>query len=150
MGHDIHGHGCGLSQHPELAIEGIARVGVVLIDSRLLTPAQDEDGPAQHDEGPSDAVLWDLRTILRTRLVGEVRRRVREAWLQRGASVPELSWTEHIFDPDVLTVGFARRVPTYKRLTLMLRDPERLTRLLTDPERPVQIVIGRASCRERV
>ena len=45
-------------------------------------------------------------------------------------------------DPDVLTIGFARRVPTYKRLTLMLRDPERLKRLLTDPERPIQLVIA--------
>jgi starch phosphorylase len=99
--------------------------------------------PAARDgEGPPDAVLWDLRTILRTRLVGEVRRRVREAWLQRGASVPELSWTEHIFDPDVLTVGFARRVPTYKRLTLMLRDPDRLRDMLLDPHRPVQLVVA--------
>ena len=99
--------------------------------------------PAAHDgEAPSDAVLWDLRTTLRARLVGEVRRRVREAWLQRGASVPELSWTEHIFDPDVLTVGFARRVPTYKRLTLMLRDPDRLRDMLLDPHRPVQLVVA--------
>ena len=45
-------------------------------------------------------------------------------------------------DPDVLTIGFARRVPSYKRLTLMLRDPERLKRLLLHPERPVQLVIA--------
>ena len=72
----------------------------------------------------------------------EVRRRVREAWLQRGASLPELGWTEHVFDPDVLTVGFARRVPTYKRLTLMLRDKDRLRDLLLDPHRPVQLVVA--------
>ena len=47
-----------------------------------------------------------------------------------------------MLDPDVLTIGFARRVPSYKRLTLMLRDPERLHALLLDPERPVQIVIA--------
>ncbi|GMA88690.1 hypothetical protein GCM10025868_39400 [Angustibacter aerolatus] len=47
-----------------------------------------------------------------------------------------------MLDPDVLTIGFARRVPTYKRLTLMLRDPDRLRALLLDPERPVQIVIA--------
>ena len=47
-----------------------------------------------------------------------------------------------MLDPDVLTVGFARRVPSYKRLTLMLRDPERLAGLLLDEERPVQIVIA--------
>ncbi|MCO1658204.1 alpha-glucan family phosphorylase [Pseudonocardia humida] len=89
-----------------------------------------------------DESLWALRSTLRARLVAEVRRRVREAWLQRGASTPELSWTDHIFDPDVLTVGFARRVPTYKRLTLMLRDKDRLRDLLLDPARPVQLVVA--------
>src|SRR5919202_1234483 len=87
-------------------------------------------------------MLWELRGALRARLVSEVRRRVREAWLQRGASVRELGWTDHVFDPDVLTVGFARRVPTYKRLTLMLRDPERLRDMLLDPHRPVQLVVA--------
>ena len=47
-----------------------------------------------------------------------------------------------MLDPDVLTIGFARRVPSYKRLTLMLRDPERLHALLTDPDRPVQLVVA--------
>ncbi len=54
----------------------------------------------------------------------------------------ELGWTATAFDPDVLTIGFARRVPSYKRLTLMLRDPQRLKKLLTDPDRPVQIVVA--------
>jgi starch phosphorylase len=90
----------------------------------------------------SDQDLWALRGVLRTRLVAEVRRRVREAWLQRGASTPELGWTDHVFDPEVLTVGFARRVPTYKRLTLMLRDKDRLRDLLLDPRRPVQLVVA--------
>ena len=47
-----------------------------------------------------------------------------------------------MLDPDVLTIGFARRVPSYKRLTLMLRDPERLKRLLLDREHPIQLVIA--------
>jgi glycogen phosphorylase len=89
-----------------------------------------------------DGELWGLRNALRARLVDEVRRRVRAAWLERGASTPELSWTDHVFDPDVLTVGFARRVPTYKRLTLMLRDPDRLRDLLLDPHRPVQLIVA--------
>ena len=89
-----------------------------------------------------DHGLWELRCQLRRRLVTEVRRRVREAWLQRGASPLELAWTDTVFDPDVLTVGFARRVPTYKRLTLMLRDHARLRALLLDPDRPVQLVVA--------
>ncbi len=98
--------------------------------------------PGDRPAEVSDAELWALRGALRARLVAEVRRRVRAAWLQRGASVPELGWTDHVFDENVLTVGFARRVPTYKRLTLMLRDKDRLRDLLLDPHRPVQLVVA--------
>jgi len=93
------------------------------------------------NEIPAEA-LWRMRTRLRGQLVDEVRRRVRGSWLERGATDAELAWTANVFDPDVLTVGFARRVPTYKRLTLMLRDPERLRAMLLDPQRPVQLVIA--------
>ncbi|EME58733.1 alpha-glucan family phosphorylase [Amycolatopsis decaplanina] len=93
-------------------------------------------------DGVSDEQLWALRRELREKLVAEVRRRVRAAWMQRGASALELGWTDTVFDPDVLTVGFARRVPTYKRLTLMLRDPERLRALLLDERRPIQLVVA--------
>ncbi|MDT4908958.1 MAG: glycogen phosphorylase, partial [Pseudonocardiales bacterium] len=78
----------------------------------------------------------------RQKLVHDVRERVRESWLTRGASPAELGWVDSVLDPDVLTIGFARRVPSYKRLTLMLRDEERLRALLLDPQRPVQIVIA--------
>ncbi|MGH3695853.1 MAG: alpha-glucan family phosphorylase [Pseudonocardiaceae bacterium] len=90
----------------------------------------------------SDTALWELRGLLRAKLVDEVRRRVRAAWLERGASAPDLGWIARIFDPNVLTMGFARRVPTYKRLTLMLRDRDRLRALLLDPEQPVQLIIA--------
>jgi glycogen phosphorylase len=86
--------------------------------------------------------LWSTRRMLRGRLVEEVRRRLRDTALSRGAAESEVGWTDGAFDPDVLTIGFARRVPSYKRLTLMLRDPDRLRALLLDPERPVQLVIA--------
>lgn len=86
--------------------------------------------------------LWDTRNTLRAVLVEEVRRRLRASWLERGAAPAELAWVDDVFDPTVLTVGFARRVPTYKRLTLMLRDPDRLRALLLDRERPVQLVVA--------
>ncbi|MFE5790461.1 alpha-glucan family phosphorylase [Rhodococcus erythropolis] len=86
--------------------------------------------------------LWETRNALRGKLVDEVRRRVRASWLERGATEAELGWTTGVFDPNVLTVGFARRVPTYKRLTLMLRDPERLRAMLLDEKRPVQLVVA--------
>ncbi|WP_433194930.1 alpha-glucan family phosphorylase [Nocardia sp. CA-107356] len=86
--------------------------------------------------------LWSTRNTLRATLVAEVRRRVRASWLERGAASAELDWVDGVFDPNVLTVGFARRVPTYKRLTLMLRDPQRLRALLLNPDRPMQLVVA--------
>ena len=93
------------------------------------------------DKVPS-AELWATKRKLRARLVEDARHRLRRSWQRRGASKAELGWIDNALDPDVLTVGFARRVPSYKRLTLMLRHPERLKRLLLDPERPVQLVIA--------
>jgi starch phosphorylase len=90
----------------------------------------------------TDTGLWELRRELRERLVTEVRSRLADSWRQRGAGRAELGWIDEVFDPEVLTIGFARRVPSYKRLTLMLKDPIRLRRLLLDPERPVQIVVA--------
>lgn len=90
----------------------------------------------------TDHDLWLLRRILRTRLVEDVRRRLRASWTERGADPGELDWVDGVLSPDVLTIGFARRVPTYKRLTLMLADPERFAALLLDEQRPVQVVVA--------
>lgn len=90
----------------------------------------------------SDAELWALRGEMRGELVAEARRRTYASWRERGASPAELGWVDDILSPDVLTIGFARRVPTYKRLTLMLRDQDRLKALLLHPERPVQLVVA--------
>ncbi|WP_344343669.1 alpha-glucan family phosphorylase [Kitasatospora putterlickiae] len=89
-----------------------------------------------------NAEVWDLRRTLRSQLVDEVRHRLRASWRQRGAGEAELGWVSSVLDPDVLTIGFARRVPSYKRLTLMLRDQQRLRALLLHPTRPVQIVVA--------
>ncbi len=86
--------------------------------------------------------LWWIRSQLRELLIDDVRRRLRRSWLERGASDAELGWIADAFDPNALTVGFARRVPTYKRLTLMLRDPDRLEKLLLDDQRPVQLIVA--------
>jgi len=99
------------------------------------------DVPADAARLP-DGELWELRRTLREQLVQEVRSRLYASWRQRGAARAELGWIDGVFDPDVLTIGFARRVPSYKRLTLMLRDGDRLRELLLHPERPVQIVVA--------
>jgi starch phosphorylase len=89
-----------------------------------------------------DREIWDLKRTLRTRFVEDARDRMRRSAAKRGFAAAETTWIDSALDPDVLTIGFARRVPTYKRLTLMLRDPARLKKLLLDPERPIQLVIA--------
>ncbi|MFD7339551.1 alpha-glucan family phosphorylase [Streptomyces violascens] len=89
-----------------------------------------------------DSEIWELRRELREQLVVEARERLRASWRQRGAGSAELGWIDGVLNPDVLTIGFARRVPSYKRLTLMLRDRDRLMELLLHPTRPVQIVVA--------
>ncbi|WP_270886625.1 alpha-glucan family phosphorylase [Pedococcus sp. 5OH_020] len=113
-----------------------------LADKHLGTHHMERDNAWERiSEVPRDAI-WSTKRELRKQLVLEARRRTRSSWAKRGASPAELGWVDDVLDPDVLTIGFARRVPTYKRLTLMLRDPARLKRLLLDEKRPIQLVIA--------
>jgi starch phosphorylase len=90
----------------------------------------------------SDLDLWSVRTRMREQLVADARRRVKAAWSNQNPGGAAPAWMNDLLDPSILTIGFARRVPTYKRLTLMLHDPERLRAILLNAERPVQIVIA--------
>ena len=111
---------------------------------RRLSPGWAERGEATWDrihEVP-DAELWRARERARERLVYFVRQRVLEQLTRRGGSGAENGWTEEIFDPGILTIGFARRFAQYKRGSLILTDVERLKRLLLSGDRPIQIVIA--------
>jgi len=101
-----------------------------------------DDLPAWEAVAEDPGRIFKIRQRLRARLVAEARSRLRASWKQRGASDAELSWIDSALDENILTIGFARRVPSYKRLTLMLQDPARLAALLLDPDRPVQMVIA--------
>ncbi len=98
-----------------------------------------------------DSRLWECRTASRKSLIEYVRSRLCQqlapfrlpAELEAsGAMSAEAEDARHIFDPNALTLGFARRFATYKRPNLLLHDPERLRRILADPERPVQLIIA--------
>ncbi|WP_340376121.1 glycosyltransferase family 1 protein [Streptomyces sp. SS7] len=122
---------------------------VLRLGARQVGAQRAEDALAVGDgdrwdvvSGISDQSIWDLRRVLREQLVVEVRKRLRASWRQRGAGTAELGWIDGVLDPDVLTIGFARRVPSYKRLTLMLRDRDRLRELLLHPTHPIQIVVA--------
>jgi starch phosphorylase len=90
----------------------------------------------------SDAKLWQLRTDATKSLIEYARERLSRDLTATGATPEAIEDAKHLFDPNALTLGFARRFATYKRPNLLLHDSERLLRLLTNAERPVQIIIA--------
>ena len=96
----------------------------------------------QDIRGVSDARLWQFRTAASKSLVEYARKRLSLEMAIAGAPPAEVEAAKHLFDPNALTLGFARRFATYKRPNLLLYDPQRLLRLLTDPQRPVQLIMA--------
>ena len=98
----------------------------------------------------SDTTLWKFRTDATKSLVEYARGRLSRELAGSGAAPEAVDEAKHLFDPDALTLGFARRFATYKRPNLLLHDPQRLLRLLTNSERPVQLIIaGKAHPEDR-
>ena len=90
----------------------------------------------------SDARLWQFRTAAGRSLVEYARERLSLQLTASGASDEAVDEAKHLFDPNALTLGFARRFATYKRPNLLLHDPERLLRLLSNPQQPVQLILA--------
>ena len=89
-----------------------------------------------------DATLWRLRNASRESLVEYARERLSRQLAASGAAAEEVERAKHLFDPNALTLGFARRFATYKRPNLLLHDPARLRRLLDNAQGPVQLIIA--------
>jgi len=89
-----------------------------------------------------DAELWRTQQSGRERLVDFARKRLKLQLKQIGATTKEIAIAEEVLDPEVLTIGFARRFATYKRGTLLMQDLDRLSRILNNPEMPVQIIFA--------
>ena len=93
-------------------------------------------------ESISDEELWQAHSLLKQRLVAFIRDHSFDARLARGESEDYIEAARTMFDPEILTIGFARRVAGYKRWDLLLSDPERLTMLINDQTRPIQFVFS--------
>ena len=89
-----------------------------------------------------DSDLWRFRLAARTELIDYARERLSRELAAAGASPEAVEVTRHLFDPNTLTIGFARRFATYKRPNLLLHDAARLLRLLSNPQRPVQLIMA--------
>jgi len=90
----------------------------------------------------TDPEVWKMRTIGRKELIEYARYRLSQQLAFSGASELVIQRVNHLFDPNVLTMVFARRFATYKRPNLLLHDINRLIRILTNTERPVQLIIA--------
>ncbi|HET9026375.1 MAG TPA: alpha-glucan family phosphorylase [Trueperaceae bacterium] len=88
------------------------------------------------------AKLWEARRSLKASSVRFVRRRLLSQLDRHEASPTQLHESSSLFDPEILTIGFARRFASYKRATLVFSDLDRLAAIVSDPERPVQLVFA--------
>jgi starch phosphorylase len=107
--------------------------------SRWLGPTENME---QDIRRLSDVTLWQFRTAASKSFVEYARDRLSGQLAVSGASPQAVDGAKHLFNPNALTLGFARRFATYKRPDLLLHDPERLLRLLSDSDRPVQLIIA--------
>ncbi len=90
----------------------------------------------------SDERIWQFRAAAGKALVEYARERLSLELAASGAPPEAVEEARHLFDPDALTLGFARRFASYKRPNLLLHDPARLLRLLSNPQRPVQLILA--------
>jgi glycogen phosphorylase len=97
----------------------------------------------------TDESLWQLRMAQSQHLIRYVRARLGRQLARAGAPVQLIKQSSQLLDPDILTIGFARRFTEYKRPNLLLYNPDRLSRILNNSDRPVQLVIaGKAHPRD--
>jgi len=89
-----------------------------------------------------DEELWNAHRLMKERLVAFIRVRSLNARVQRGETAEYTGAARTMFDPEILTVGFARRIAAYKRWGLLMSDQERLFKLLGNETRPVQFVFA--------
>ena len=89
-----------------------------------------------------DTELWRTQQNCREKLVDFARKRLIDQLIKVGATSKEIATAEEVLDPEVLTIGFARRFATYKRGTLLLRDLDRLAAILNNPAMPVQFIFA--------
>lgn len=100
------------------------------------------EGLSQDIHAIPDYDLWRFRSQARCSLVTYVRNRLPRQLAVSGASVERIEQARHVLDPNVLTLGFARRFAEYKRPNLLLYNPERLIRIISNQQYPVQLLVA--------
>jgi starch phosphorylase len=113
---------------------------------RYLEPGWTEDPDNekiwQRTEKIPDTELWRTHERCRSRLVYFARRRLATQLRGRKASARELDTALGVLNPEALTICFARRFATYKRATLLFKEPDRLAKILAHPDKPIQLILA--------
>jgi starch phosphorylase len=128
--------------HPESWIADEARP----FYDKFLKPRWDGAGPAddwwKNAHRIPAAELWELRQMLRRKMIAELRTRLREQIIAAHEDVTDLIALYETLDENALTIGFARRFALYKRAPLVFRDPKRLAKIMGSADRPVQLIFA--------
>jgi starch phosphorylase len=118
------------------------------VGPRWRSEPSDDDVWAHAGQIPPEE-LWRIHERRRENLILFVRQQLRQQLQHRGVAQSQISRASEVLDPEILTIGFARRFATYKRATLLLRDIDRLIRIVNDAKRPVQFIFaGKAHPRD--
>jgi len=120
----------------------LRRVYEQCIGEDWIERARDAGAWSYGVENISYSKLWESHSLLKQRLVAFVRDHSFDARLARGENEEHIEAARTMFDPEILTIGFARRVAGYKRWDLLLSDRDLLAKLINDPQRPVQFVFS--------
>ena len=89
-----------------------------------------------------DEEIWKTHIALKTKMIRFITDRLKKQYIQNGVPLHEVNDLDSIFDPQALTIGFARRFATYKRANLIFRDLARIEKILNNKNMPVQIIFA--------
>ena len=93
-------------------------------------------------DGIPDEELWETHRALKAKMIAFIRDRLKEQRIMNGDTIESIREAENLLDPEILTIGFARRFATYKRANLIFRDIARIQKIMNDPEKPMQIIFA--------
>ena len=111
---------------------------------------RDENGWREAIEKIPDAEIWNAHLLVKQLLISFIRLKTYSKETGSQNTINEHENTNKLFSPDVLTIGFARRIAAYKRWNLILSDLDRILKIVNNAEKPVQFVFaGKAHPQDR-
>jgi alpha-glucan phosphorylase-like protein len=89
-----------------------------------------------------DEEISNIKQKLKVKLIEYIKQRFTDTWVQRNENPKLITEALNQFNPNALTIGFARRFATYKRAYLLFKNPDRLNAIVNNPNHPVQFIFA--------